>query len=179
MTFLDMNEFETERLILRRITKNDDSDMYEYAKRGDVTRFLTWHPHKDIYYTRGYIKFLLKKYKTSEYYDWGIELKENQKFIGTCGYSNFDPENHKAEIGYVINPDYHNMGIATEAVKAIIEYSFKSLELHRLEARTIKGNAASEKVLKKCGFIFEGTGIDEIFLKGSFKTINHFSLLNT
>jgi len=178
MTFLDMNEFETERLILRRITKNDASDMYEYAKRGDVTRFLTWHPHEDIHYTRGYIKFLQKKYRSGEYHDWGIELKENGKFIGTCGYSVFDPDNHKAEIGYVLNPDYHNLGFATEVVKAVIEYSFLSLGLHRLEARTVEENTASQRVLEKCGFLLEGTFTHDIFLKGEYKNIKHYALIN-
>lgn len=178
MTFIDMDEFETEKLILRRITKKDAEDMYEYAKNPEVSKFLTWSPHESLFYTKGYIKFLQKKYRSGEYHDWGIEFKENSKFIGTCGFSTFDPDNLKAEIGYVLNPDYHGMGIATEAVKAVIEYSFDNLGLHRLEARTVEENTASEKVLEKCGFTLEGTFKDELFLKGEFKSIRHYAILN-
>ena len=178
MTFLDMEEFETERLILRRITKRDAPDMFEYAQNREVSKYLTWDAHDDIYYTRDYIRFLQKKYRSGEYYDWGIELREESKFIGTCGFSNFDPDNLKAEIGYVLNPKYHNMGIATEAVKAIIEYSFLHLGLHRLEARTVEENHASQRVLEKCGFRLEGIFTHELFLKGEFRNIRHYALIN-
>ena len=177
MTFFDMKELETKRLILRRISKKDASDLYEYAKNPDVSKYLTWSAHESLSYTSGYIKFLIKKYKKGEFFDWAIELKETKKFIGTCGFSVFDPLNKKVEIGYVLNPQYHNNGFATECVKRIIEYAFEELGIHRIEARIMDGNKASERVIQKCGFTHEGTGIDEMLIKDGYKTIHHYSLI--
>ncbi len=177
MTFLDMKTLETERLVLRKITKRDAEDMYEYSKNPDVSKYLTWDTHESLAYTRAYIRFLSKKYRSGEYFDWGIELKETHKLIGTCGYSVFDKANSKVEIGYVLNPLFWKKGYATEAVKRIIEYAFDELDIHRIEARLMDGNTASEKVLKKCGLKYEGTGKDEIFIKEEFKTLHHYSLL--
>ena len=178
MIFLDMKELETDRLILRKIKKSDAADMYEYAKNPKVSEYLTWSAHESCIFTKGYIKFLIKKYKTGEYFDWAVEHKETGKFIGTCGFSTYDEENKKAEIGYVLNPDFHKMGLATEAVRKIIEYALTDLNLHRIEARVIEGNAASEKVVAKCGLTYEGTGIDEMFIKGKYRTIRHYALIN-
>ena len=178
MTFFDMKDIETERLILRKIAKEDASDMYEYSKDPKTSEFLTWSPHESVSYTKKYIRFLLKKYKTGEYFDWAIEEKESGKFIGTCGFPLFDPENSKAEIGYVLNPSFWGRGYATEAVTAIVDYAFSSLKLHRLEARCMKNNSSSENVLKKCAFSLEGVFKDELIIKGEYKTISHFALLN-
>ncbi len=176
MTFLDMRELETERLILRKISKSDAEDMFEYAKNPEVSKFLTWSAHESLRYTRSYIKFLIKKYREGEYFDWAIETKDTHKFIGTCGFSMFDKENRKVEIGYVLNPDYWGNGYATEAIKKILQYAAE-LGMHRVEARIIDKNTASEKVILKCGFSFEGTGKDEMYIKDEFKTIHHYARL--
>ena len=177
MNFLDMRSLETDRLILRRIKKQDAEGMYAYAKNPEVSKYLTWSSHESLAYTRGYIRFLQRKYRSGEFFDWGLEEKATGKFIGTCGYSVFDPENRKVEIGYVLNPEHQGKGYATEAVKEIIRYATEELEVHRIEARIIDGNIASEKVIKKCGLRFEGTGIDEMLIKGEYKTIHHYALI--
>ena len=177
MTFLDMKELETERLLLRRISKRDATDMYEYTKNPEASKYLTWSAHESLSYTTGYIKFLIKKYRKGEFFDWGIELKETKKMIGTCGFSVFDPNNKRVEIGYVLNPDYHNNGYATESVKRVVEYAFRELDIHRIELRIIDGNTASLRVAEKCGFKREGTAVDELIIKDSFKTIHHYALI--
>ncbi len=177
MTFLEMKELETERLILRRISKKDALDMYEYARNPDVSKYLTWSAHESLSYTSGYIKFLIKKYRKGEFFDWGIETKDTKKLIGTCGFSVFDPQNKKVEIGYVLNPEFHNKGYATECVKCIIDYAFNELDMHRIEVRIMDGNTASERVIQKLGFKLEGTSTDEMLIKGDFKTIHHYALI--
>jgi ribosomal-protein-alanine N-acetyltransferase len=178
MNFLDMKKLETERLVLRRLEKRDAYDMYEYAKDPEASRFLTWNPHPNLSYTKAYVKFLIKKYRTCEYFDWAVVEKSSGKFIGTCGFSVFSPENRKAEIGYVLNPDFHGFGYGIEAVRKVIDYAFSELLLHRIEARCIEENKSSIKLLEKCGFILEGIGKDELFLKDEFKTIHHFAKIN-
>ncbi len=178
MTFLNMRELETPRLILRKISKKDAEDMYEYAKNPNVSKYLTWSSHESLQYTSSYIKFLRKKYRTGELFDWAIEDKCSHKFIGTCGFSSYDPDNKRVEVGYVLNPLFHGKGFASEAVLCIVDYAFSELGIHRAEARVMDGNKASQRVLEKCGFSFEGTGKDEVFVKGEFKTLHHYSLLN-
>ena len=48
----------TERLVLRKIAVSDAEDMFDYARRSEVTRFLLWSPHPSVGYTREYLQYI-------------------------------------------------------------------------------------------------------------------------
>ena len=52
-----------------------------------------------------------------------------------------------------------------------MEFGFSELGLHRIEARFMKGNDRSLRVMEKLGMSFEGYHVDEIFVKGSYRTV--------
>ncbi len=168
-TFSRTPALRTKRLILRKMTPSDAADMYEYSCLPEVTRYLLWYPHEDIEQTQAYLKSLQRLYKAGSFYDWAIEL--DGKMIGTCGYTSFSEEHGRAEVGYVINPKYWGMGIATEAVLAAIEFAVYELGMNRIEGHFIEGNEASLAVMKKCGMSFEGYLKDYMYIKGSYKNI--------
>ena len=169
--FRSLPTLETNRLILRRMKVSDAQDMYEYSCLKDVTEYLLWSPHSSVKYTRNYLRSVQISYRRGDFYDWGIEYKADGKFIGTVGFTSFDIDNNCGEIGYVLNPDYWKMGIATEAVKRIIAFGRDELELHRIEARYMEGNDASRHVMEKCGMTFEGMQKDKLFVKGLYRNI--------
>jgi len=86
---------------------------------------------------------------------WGIALKGHRNIIGTIGFNNFTKQ-HRANIGYDLQAQFWNNGYLTEALKAIIKYGFKELDVNRIEAEVMQGNIASEKLLAKLGFTNEG-----------------------
>ena len=61
-----------------------------------------------------------------------------------------------AEIGYWLGEEFWNRGIATEAVNAVTEYGFQTLEMVRIHAEVFAWNTASMRVLEKAGFVKEG-----------------------
>ncbi|MBR0442962.1 MAG: GNAT family N-acetyltransferase [Clostridia bacterium] len=176
--FSRMPELETERLILRKMRVGDEEDMYAYARRSEVTRYLLWSPHPDIYYTRDYLRYLATRYATGSFYDWAIVHKQTGRMIGTCGFTAFDCPHDAAEIGYVLNPDYRGQGIAPEAVRAVLTFGFEKLALHRIEARFIEGNEASLRVMEKVGMRFEGYRREAMLVKGVYRTIGCCSILH-
>ena len=161
----------TSRLTLRRMLPSDYRDMYEYACLPQVTEYLLWSPHVDADQTYRYLQSLQASYKQGEFYDWAVVLNEKGKMIGTCGYTEFDHENRRAEIGYVLNPRYWGHGIATEAVSAVMEFAFCELDINRLEAHFIEGNDRSRRVMEKCGMAFEGMLRQYMFIKGQYRNI--------
>lgn len=169
--FKKIPTLKTERLVLRRLMLNDYRDMYEYSCRPEVTKYLLWHEHENPDQTYGHLDAINQCYKRGEYYDWAVTLADGGKMIGTCGFTSFDFENGRAEVGYVFNPKYWGMGIATEAVSAVVEFAFKELEANRVEAKFIEGNAASLRVSEKCGMTFEGYLRQYMLIKGSYKNI--------
>ena len=175
--FRHMPEIATERLILRKMRVDDVEDMYDYAKRDELTKYLLWYSHESKKHTKDYLKYITKKYRAGEFFDWAIEEKESGRMIGTCGFTSIDPTHRTGEIGYVINPDFKGRGYAPEAARAIVEFGFYELELNRIEARFMKGNDPSLRVMQKIGMIFEGYLRDYMFVKGEYKTVGVCSIL--
>ena len=82
---------ETERLILRRFTPEDAGDMYRnWACDSEVTRFLTWPPHKSEEVTSGLLAEWIGNYGDGLYFNWAIELKETGAVIGNISVVHLD-----------------------------------------------------------------------------------------
>ncbi|MBP3375334.1 MAG: GNAT family N-acetyltransferase [Clostridia bacterium] len=169
----------TERVILRKITIDDVEDMFEYSKEADVTEYLTWSPHPDRSYTLEYVNYLQSRYRSGDFYDWGVVLRESGKMIGTCGFTRFDYANNSAEIGYVLNPAFHGLGIATEVAQRVIEFGFDNLGLNRIECKFIIGNDASRRVMEKNSMTFEGVRREGMLIKGRYRDIGVCSVLRS
>ncbi len=178
-TFSNIPTLTTERLVLRKLKASDAYDMFEYAKLPEVTKYLTWKPHKDAHYTKQYLEYLGTRYAVGDFYDWAITLADGGKMIGTVGFTRFDLQNNSAEIGYVLNPEYTGMGIATEAARKIVDFGFRFLKLHRIEARHMKGNDASHRVMEKIGMTEEGTLRESYYVGGSYRTVTVCSILES
>lgn len=177
--FAHVPTLETERLLFREVKRSDLYDIHEYSANPKTSQYLLWEPHASIEFTREFIEIVISKYKSGEYNDWAIIYKEHNKMIGTCGFTRIDEENNVVEIGYVINPNYWGLGIATEAVEKIIEFAFAELQANRVEAKFIFGNEASLAVMKKVGMKFEGYQREAMLVKGRYKTIGTASILKS
>ena len=85
---------------------------------------------------------------------WIIELR-NGTHIGDLCFKGLD-SNGVAEIGYWILEEYQGQGYATEAVEAALSWAFQNPNVTAIEAETEDDNAASKRVLEKCGFLANG-----------------------
>jgi ribosomal-protein-alanine N-acetyltransferase len=81
-------------------------------------------------------------------------------------------------VGFWTFPQYWNQGIATEALKAVIEYCQNEKDIHRLEAFVEEGNIASSKVLKKLAFVYEGTMKECEIKNGKYISLLIYALLS-
>lgn len=140
-------EMETERLRLRPVTLEDAPAMFEYASDEAVTRY-TFPTNQSFEETRNNIALF---YLASPLGRWRIELKENGKFIGTIDLLDLDLRLKKGSIGYVLNKDYWNQGLATEATKTVIALAFEQIGMNKLIAVHDKDNPASGRVMAKAG----------------------------
>lgn len=175
--FANIPTLETERLVMREMRVGDCFDMFDYAKRRDVTQYLTWSPHCDVEYTKAYLQNLKNHYKMGMFYDWALVLKNENKMVGTCGFTRFNLASNSAEIGYVINPDFRGNGIAVEAAKKVISFGFENLGLNRIEARYMMGNNASRRVMEKLGMTFEGVAREAICVNGIYRDVGTCAVL--
>jgi ribosomal-protein-alanine N-acetyltransferase len=136
-----------------------------------------WSPHPDKSYTREYLKYIATRYAAGTFYDWALVLKSSGRMIGTCGFTAIDAQNECAEIGYVLSPTVWGKGIATEAVRTVLAFGFDRLLLQRIEARFIRGNEASLRVMQKVGMTFEGYRRQSMLIKGVRRDIGYAAIL--
>ena len=91
----------------------------------------------------------------------------NNRVVGTISVvKKTDIHQKDAELGYFLVRDVYSKGIMTEAVKQILELSFMKLDLVRISAYTFAENIASQRVLEKNNFIYEGKLKNAIFKNG-------------
>ena len=166
---------ETDRLILRTWEITDLDDFFEYASVEGVGEKAGWEHHKSKDKSLEILKMFIEEKKI-----FAIVLKENQKAIGSIGIEELGEELDKdldnlsgRELGYVLNKDYWNKGIMTEAVSKVVDYCFNTLKLNFLMASYFNHNIASKKVLENLNFKF----YKDIIIETGYNNIKEKSTL--
>jgi ribosomal-protein-alanine N-acetyltransferase len=115
--FGNLPSLETKRLILRKMTIDDAQDMFEYARDPEVATYTTWYAHRSIDDTREFLRLVLEQYEKGQVSSWGVVHKAENKFIGTCGYIEWNVYHRWSEIGYALSKKYWGQGYTTEAAR--------------------------------------------------------------
>ncbi|MDU3337095.1 GNAT family N-acetyltransferase [Paraclostridium bifermentans] len=147
---------ETERLILRKLETTDINDLFEILSSERVTKYYGKYPMKNLSEAEDLILKFHKVFSEQKSIRWGIELKEINRIIGTCGFHCWNKNHFRAEVGYELGEAFWNKGYATEAISDILRYGFELMNLKRIEAIVYPENKPSEKLLLSLGFEHEG-----------------------
>lgn len=176
----DMPSLETERLLLRKVTRQDLDDVFEFSSDPEVAHRMTWEKNDSKEETlSNFLQPTLEGYQDGQSGVWAIVYKDSKKVIGTCSLVGWSNEHQKAEIGYVLNRKFWGAGIATEALQEVLSYSFGVLQLNRIEGGCDLDNIGSEKVMLKAGMTFEGVLRKNERIKGEFRDTKIFSILKS
>lgn len=110
---------------------------------------------------------------------FGIYLNNSNRMIGSCGFSHWDKAHYKAELVYELHPEYRKRGFLKEALGALTDFGFDTMELNRIEARIEGSNQADQRMLLSLGFRHEGVEREAEFADGKFIDIVWFSMLKS
>lgn len=169
----------TERLVLRRFEFSDlDSMMRNWVSDPAVQNSYG----EPVYATPEEGKALLAKtiagYEHANDYRWAVIEKQSGECIGQIAFFLVDVKNEFAEIEYCIGAHYQGKGYATEACRAVLQYGFDVIRLHKVQICSRPSNAPSRRVIEKCGFVYEGTLRDYFRMDdGTFESRMYFSLM--
>lgn len=125
-----------------------------------------------------HIAMMDEKIENNEGINWAITSKNDSKLIGIIGLYRIKPEHFRAEIGYMLLPEYQGKGIIPESINKIVNYGFKQMKLHSIEAVIAPKNFASERVLQKTGFVKEAHLKENEYYEGRFLDTVIYSILN-
>ena len=179
LNFFPFPTFETERLTLRRVTMNDSQDVFNLRTNMDAMRYLDRPIPRTIAEAEDLIKRIEDGLENNTGIGWAISLKNLSHLIGTIGYHRIEKENSRAEIGYMLLPEYWKQGLMSEAIKVVLNYGFNTMKLHSIEGNINPDNAPSAAILKKFGFVKEAYFKEDFFFNGKFLDTEIYSLLNT
>ncbi|SDE65901.1 ribosomal-protein-alanine N-acetyltransferase [Fontibacillus panacisegetis] len=162
-TNIGTQTIETDRLVLRQFVKEDAEDMFRnWINDKEVQSNYGEPVYESIELVNEVLDCWMESYRSREFFRWAIVLKENKQNIGQIAFCSIDTKHNFADIEYCISKNYQGRGFATEALNAVIEFTFKKTGINRLQAFRRGINAASGKVLEKSFMKYEGT------LKGSY-----------
>ena len=147
--------FETERLVVRRFTHQDDANTFAMHGNEEVVRYI--RPVMDEGENRSFLHRNILLYDTDHPYGrWGVDEKATGAFVGTFVIMPLLNTPH-IHLGYALLKPFWGKGYATELTRAGITHAFQIFKLPRLVAVTHKENIASQHVLLKAGFSSAGT----------------------
>lgn len=151
---LPPNQFTTDRLLLR-LPRSEDAPIIfaAYTQDPEVTRYLTWRPHKNIEETYAIIDLNLKLWREGTAFTYVIALKDTDIPIGKIA---IHPDGFKPSLGYVLARPHWGKGYMTEAARAVTEWLLCQPDIYRVFATCDVDNPASAKVMEKAGMKYEG-----------------------
>ena len=169
----------TDRLLLRQISLNDAEAMFEMRSDPEMMAYIPRPLAKTVDDATALIQSILDGDEKGESFLWAISYKNNAKLLGTIGYYRLKPEHFRVEVGYLLHRDYWQKGIMYEALQSVLEFGFKDMNCHSIEAVIDPNNIASERLLQKCGFVKEAHFKENCFFEGKFLDSAVYSKLKT
>ncbi len=144
-----MKTLETKRLILRQFKLSDTNAVYDYAKLDTVGPMAGWKPHKNKKESKAIINSFIEKDEV-----YAIVYKDTKKVIGSIGIhiSTLGSLGEVYELGYVLHPKFHRLGIMSEAIDKVLEHFFITLNHQTIYVGHFEENIPSQKLIEKVGF---------------------------
>jgi RimJ/RimL family protein N-acetyltransferase len=159
---------DTERLRLRPFNRGDVDAVYSYRSRPDVAEFLFDQPmsHEEcaeaVRSRAGQVAFTGEGDKIL----LAVERKDDDRLIGEVSLIWRSVADQQAEVGYILHPDAHGRGYATEAALALLAFAFGQVGIHRVYARCDARNLASARVMARLGMREEAHFREHTHVKG-------------
>lgn len=168
---------ETGRLKLIEVGSEYTHKLYEIFSLEEVTRYYGMDSMKSLEQAEKMIESFANGFAEKRSMRWGIVVKETNELIGTAGLNNLQLWSKRTEVGFEIHPSHWRGGYTSEALGAILRYSFEELGLYRIGAVTFPANIASAGLLRKMGFQQEGVLRGYLYQKGESHDACIFSIV--
>lgn len=169
----------TDRLILREFEEDDWTAVLAYQSDPLYLRYYHWSDRTSGN-VRAFVNMFLdwQKERPRTKFQLATTLRESGQLIGNCGIRINNPELREANIGYELNSHFWGKGYATEAARAILQFGFSELGMHRIYANALAINKGSARVLEKLGMRLEAREVEKELIKGQWQDSLIYAILD-
>lgn len=143
----------TNNFVLRELTSDDSAEILFLRSDERVLEFIDIEKAETIEDAKRFIEKINRG--DDEWAFWGITEKNSAKVIGTICLWNISLEESKADIGFVLHPDYWGKGVMREVVPAVINLGFQKMKLKCILGEAMPKNLKSIKLMEKFGFRYK------------------------
>lgn len=159
----------TRRLLLRPFTLQDAPEVTRLAGVREIAATTLHIPYP---YPAGtaetWISGHAAKFAEGKGAVFAVTLKDGGSLLGSVSLV-IMPEHRHAEMGYWLGRPYWGQGYASEAARAVLDFGFETLGLHRICAQHFGTNPASGRVMQKIGMTYEGRLREHVIKWGKFE----------
>ena len=147
-----MEPIETERLIIRRMRDDDLRDFLEYESDSEHTRYLSRSA-----YTEGQARDFIATARDlalgpeEDYLHLAVEMESTGKMIGTVCVKVASQAHRQGDVGWFLHHSHQGQGLASEASRAMMDFAFGTLGLHRVTAHCDAQNVRSRAMMERLG----------------------------
>lgn len=141
-------ELWTERMILRRYRPEDAEDLYRYLGTDPaMSAYSGWNPYATLEMARETVQGFINRYDDDHTYSWVMDIDD--VIVGTIGA--YDYKDNHIVVGFSVVPGWQGRGLATEALKKVLEYLTENESIPCVTAWCAAENIGSKRVLEKAG----------------------------
>ena len=153
---------------------------HDIQSRPDVVRYLLWEPK-----TRDEAQEMLGRRmlqtsieKEGEGLQLAADVTATGALVGHISLYYASVEHRQGEVGFVVHPDHHGLGYATEGTRLMLRLGFEELGLHRIIGRCDARNSASARVMERLGMRREAHLIENEYIKGEWTDEFSYAILD-
>ncbi len=164
----------SQRLVLRAPHEDDIDALAHLANNANIATMVARMPHP---YTIADAADFVRRTKAGAIGKcvYAITMADTGAFLGCCGIEPHE-DGKTVELGYWLGEPHWNKGYATEAAQSLTDMVFRTRDVEQIDARCRVMNIASRRVIQKCGFQFQATGMVQSLAVGGMVPVEWFRL---
>ena len=162
------------RLVMRAPHEDDIDALAHLANNANIATMVARMPHP---YTVADAADFVRRTRAGAIGKcvYAITKADNGAFLGCCGIEPHE-DGRTVELGYWLGEPYWNQGYVTEAAHALIDMVFRTRDVEQIDARCRVMNIPSRRVIQKCGFQFQATGMVQSLSVGGMVPVEWYRL---
>ena len=174
---INKTEIIVDKDILLKVVEPKDAEPIFNTIDNEREYLKEWLPFVEETHDVAYTKTFIENTIASHSHDLTFTISYQNQFVGIVGLKDTDMGNRKTEIGYWLSEKFQHKGIVTRSCRALTEFAFNDMNLHRIQLKAATENYKSQAVAQRLGFILEGIERDGELHSHGFVDLKVFSLL--
>jgi len=166
-----------ERVLLRPLRTSDVEAIFTIFSNPKVMRYWSTPPLPDRNAAEMLTQEIIRDVELGAMMKWGVARLSDDTVIATVTLFHVDLEQGRAELGYAMAQESWGQGYMAEALRSLVDYTFNTLNLRRLEADVDPRNGASIRTLERLGFQREGFLRERWHVAGEIQDALFYGLL--